>query len=119
MEDFTDKLGELLILYDNVLDEFNTLKICNYFLEKENKILDLVEIMTNKHKDNLSKEILNYFILQLFVIYDKNSQVKNKDKMFNDIEKIISDYSDILSDQNLKIFINMAINLNSIKKIYK
>ncbi len=119
MDNFTDKLGELLVLYDNILDEFNTLKICNYFLEKENKILDLVEIMTNKHKDNLSKEILNYFILQLFVIYDKNSQVKNKDKMFNDIEKIILDYSDILSDQNLKIFINMAINLNSIKKIYK
>ena len=37
MEDFTDKLGELLILYDNVLDEFNTLKICNYFLEKKIK----------------------------------------------------------------------------------
>ena len=33
MEDFTDKLGELLISYDNILDEFNTLKICNYFLE--------------------------------------------------------------------------------------
>ena len=113
MEDFTDKLGELLILYDNVLDEFNTLKICNYFLEKQHKILDLVEIMTNKHKDNLSKEILNYFILQLFVIYDKNSQVKNKDKLFNAIEKIISDYSDILSDQNLKIFLNMIISLNS------
>ena len=26
MEDFTDKLGELLILYDNVLNKFNTLK---------------------------------------------------------------------------------------------
>ena len=112
MENFTDKLGELLVLYDNVLDEFNTLKICNYFLEKQHKILDLVEIMTNKYKDNLSKEILNYFILQLFVIYDKNSQVKNKDKLFNAIEKIISDYSDILSDQNLKIFLNMIISLN-------
>ena len=119
MENFTDKLGELLVLYDNVLDEFNTLKICNYFLEKEHKILDLVEIMTNKHKDNLSKEILNYFILQLFIIYDKKSQIKNKDKLVSNIEKILTDYSDILSDQNLKIFINMAINLNSIKKIYK
>ena len=112
MEDFTDKLGELLILYDNVLDEFNTLKICNYFLEKDFKILDLVEIMTNKYKAILSKEILNYFILQLFVIYDKKSQIKNKDKLFNTIEKIISDYSEILSDQNLKIFINMIISLN-------
>ena len=115
MDNFTDKLGEILVLYDNILDEFNTLKICNYFLEKENKILDLVEIMTNKHKDNLSKEILNYFILQLFLIYDKNSQIKNKDKMFNDIEKIISDYSDILSDQNIKIFLNMVINVNNHK----
>ena len=112
MENFTDKLGELLILYDNVLDEFNTLKICNYFLEKNFKILDLVEIMTNKYKNNLSKEILNYFILQLFVIYDKKLKLKNKDKLFNTIEKIISDYSEILSDQNLKIFINMIISLN-------
>ena len=95
MEDFTDKLGELLILYDNVLNEFNTLKICNYFLEKECKILDLVEIMTNKYKTILSKEILNYFILQLFVIYDRKSQVKNKDKLFNIIEKIISDCSEM------------------------
>ena len=119
MEDFTDKLGEILILYDNILDEFNTLKICNYLIDKENKILDLVELMTNKHKDNLSKEILNYFILQLFIIYDKKSQIKNKDKLVSNIEKIISEYSEILSDQNLKIFINMAINLNSIKRIYK
>ena len=119
MEGITDKLGELLISYDNILDEFNTLKICNYFIDKENKILDLVELMTNKHKDNLSKEILNYFILQLFIIYDKKSQIKNKDKLLNQIEKIISDYSDILSDQNLKIFINMIINSNNIKGIYK
>ena len=119
MEDYTDKLGELLVSYDNILDEFNTLKICNYFIDKENKILDLVELMTNKYKETLSSEILNYFILQLFIIYDKKSQIKNKDKLVSDIEKILTDYSEILSDQNLKIFINMAINLNSIKKIYK
>ena len=119
MEDYTDKLGEILILYDNILDEFNTLKICNYLIDKENKILDLVEIMTNKYKETLSSEILNYFILQLFIIYDKKSQIKNKDKLLNQIEKIISDYSDILSDQNLKIFINMIINSNNIKGIYK
>ena len=119
MEDVIDKLGELLVSYDNILDEFNTLKICNYFLEKENKILDMVELMTNKYKDSLSSEILNYFILQLFIIYDKKSLIKNKDKLFNNIEKILTDYSDILSDENLKIFINMAINLNSFKKIYK
>ena len=91
MESITDKLGELLISYDNVLDEFNTLKMCNYILEKETKILDMVEIMTTKYKD----------------------------KLLNQIEKIISDYSDILSDQNLKIFINMIINSNNIKGIYK
>ena len=119
MEGITDKLGELLISYDNILDEFNTLKVCNYILEKEKKILDMVEIMTNKYKDKLSHEILNYFILQLFIIYDKKSQIKNKDKLVNNIEKILTEYSEILSDQNLKIFINMAINLNSIKKIYK
>ena len=51
MEDYTDKLGELLVSYDNILDEFNTLKICNYFIDKENKILDLVELMTNKYKE--------------------------------------------------------------------
>ena len=51
--------------------------------------------MTNKYKTILSKKILNYFILQLFVIYDRKSQVKNKDKLFNTIEKIISDYSEI------------------------
>ena len=115
MEDynkFTDKLGELLVLYDNILDEFNTIKICNYFLEKEHKILDLVEIMVNKYKSILSKEILNYFILQLFVIYDKQSGVKNKDKLFNHLEKIISDYSEILTDQNLKIFLNMIISVS-------
>ena len=61
---FTDKLGELLLLYDNILDEFNTIKMCNYLLEKENKILDLVEIIVNKYKSILSKEILNYFILK-------------------------------------------------------
>ncbi len=119
MESITDKLGELLISYDNILDEFNTLKVCNYILEKETKILDMVEIMTNKYKDKLSYEILNYFILQLFIIYDKKSQIKNKDKLLNQIEKIISDYSDILSDQNLKIFINVIINSNNIKGIYK
>ena len=119
MESITDKLGELLISYDNILDEFNTLKMCNYILEKETKILDMVEIMTNKYKDKLSHEILNYFILQLFIIYDKKSQIKNKDKLLNQIEKIITDYSDILSDQNLKIFINMIINSNNIKGIYK
>jgi len=119
MEGITDKLGELLISYDNILDEFNTLKVCNYILEKEKKILDMVEIMTTKYKDKLSHEILNYFILQLFIIYDKKSQIKNKDKLVNNIEKILTEYSEILSDQNLKIFINMAINLNSIKKIYK
>ena len=34
MENFTDKLGELLVLYDNVLDEFNTLKIYKLFFRK-------------------------------------------------------------------------------------
>ena len=45
MEECIDKLGELLVEFDDVLDEYNMIKLCSLFLEKNNKILDLCDIM--------------------------------------------------------------------------
>ena len=53
MEDCIDKLGELLVEFDEILDEYNMIKICSCFLEKNNKILDFCNIMIKKYKDNL------------------------------------------------------------------
>ena len=114
MNEIIDKLGELLVSYDDILDEFNTNKLCGFFLEKKYKIIDLCEIMTKKYKDTMSSELLNYFILKLFTIYDKSSGIKNPDKCFNELEKIIDEYQDSLSNKNLKIFMNIIINLHRI-----
>ena len=111
MDDCIDKLGELLVEFDEILDEYNTIKICSCFLEKNNKILDLCNIMIKKYKDNLSNELLNHFVLNLFIIYDKNSGIKNSDKCFQSLEKIIQDYSGSLSNVNLKIYMNMVVNI--------
>ena len=111
MENCIDKLGELLVQFDDILDEYNMVKLCSLFLEKNNKILDLCDIMVKKYKDNLSNELLNHFILNLFIIYDKNNGIKNSDKCFQSLEKVILDYSDTLSNMNLKIYMNMIINL--------
>jgi len=111
MEECIDKLGELLVEFDDVLDEYNMIKLCSLFLEKNNKILDLCNIMVKKYKQNLSNELLNHFILNLFIIYDKNNGVKNSDKCFQALEKVISEYSGSLSNMNLKIYMNMIVNL--------
>ena len=110
MNDTIDILGELLVQYDEILDEYNMIKLCNQ-LEKNNKIVDLCDIMVKKYKGNLSNELLNHFILNLFIIYDKNTQIKNKDKCFQSLEKVIEDYSESLSNMNLKIYMDMIINL--------
>lgn len=111
MEECIDKLGELLVEFDDVLDEYNMIKLCSLFLEKNNKILDLCDIMVKKYNNNLSNELLNHFILNLFIIYDKNNGVKNSDKCFQSLEKVISEYSGSLSNMNLKIYMNMIVNL--------
>jgi len=111
MEECIDKLGELLVEFDDVLDEYNMIKLCSLFLEKNNKILDLCDIMVKKYNHNLSNELLNHFILNLFIIYDKNNGVKNSDKCFQSLEKVISEYSGSLSNMNLKIYMNMIVNL--------
>ena len=111
MDDCIDKLGELLVQFDDILDEYNMIKLCSHFLEKNNKILDLCDIMIKKYKDNLSNELLNHFILNLFIIYDKNNGVKNSDKCFQSLEKVISEYSGSLSNMNLKIYMNMVVNI--------
>ena len=111
MEECIDKLGELLVQYDDILDEYNTVKICSHYLEKNNKILDLCDVILKKYKENLSNELLNHVILSLFIIYDNNSNIKNKDKCFKSMEKIIEEYSGSLSNLNLKIYINMIVNL--------
>ena len=87
------------------------IKLCSHFLEKNNKILDLCDIMIKKYKDNLSNELLNHFILNLFIIYDKNNGVKKSDKCFQSLEKVISEYSGSLSNMNLKIYMNMVVNI--------
>ncbi len=111
MEDCIDKLGELLVEFDEILDEYNMIKICSCFLEKNNKILDLCNIMIKKYKDNLSNELLNHFVLNLFIIYDKNSGIKSPDKCLQSLEKVIEDYSGSLSNVNLKIYMNMILNI--------
>ena len=111
MEECIDKLGELFVQYDNILDEYNIMKICSYYLEKNEKIIDLCDIMLNKYHENLSNELLNYLVYTLCIIYDNNSNVKNKDKCFKSIEKIIEEYTGSLTNKNLKIYINMVVNL--------
>ena len=48
-------------------------------------------------------------ILKLFIIYDKDSDIKNPDKCFTELEKIIDEYQDSLSKKNLRIFFNRII----------
>ena len=111
MNDRIDKIGELLVQYDEILDEYNMVKLCSQ-LEKNDKIVDLCDIMIKKYKGNLSNELLNYFILNLFIIYDKNSQIKNKDKCFQSLEKVIEEYAETLSNMNLMIYMDMIIKLH-------
>lgn len=42
MEECIDKIGELLVQYDDLLDEQNMTKLCNHFINKNNKIVDLL-----------------------------------------------------------------------------
>lgn len=114
MNQIIDKIGEILVSYDEILDESNTNKLCVFFIEKKYKIIDLCEIMIKKYKDIMSNELLNYFILKLFIIYDKDSDIKNPDKCFTELEKIIDEYLDSLSKKNLKIFFNIIIDLHRI-----
>tara|TARA_B100000787_G_scaffold148469_1_gene119954 strand:- start:1466 stop:1804 length:339 start_codon:yes stop_codon:yes gene_type:complete len=111
MNDRIDKIGELLVQYDEILDEYNMVKLCSQ-LEKNDKIVDLCDIMIKKYKGNLSNKLLNYFILNLFIIYDKNSQIKNKDKCFQSLEKVIEEYAETLSNMNLMIYMDMIIKLH-------
>jgi len=111
MDNQIDKLGELFIEYDDILYDYNIKTLCKLFLDKNRKIFDLTEIMIKKYKDNLSCELLNYFILNMFIIYDKNSQIKNKGKCLNSIEKIIEEYCDNINNNNMKIFINLIIDI--------
>ena len=65
MENCIDKLGaKLLVQFDDILDEYNMVKLCSLFLEKNNKILDLCDIMVKKYKDNLSNEIIKSFYIK-------------------------------------------------------
>jgi hypothetical protein len=112
MDKQIDKLGELFIEYDDILNDYNIKKICDAYLENNNKLMNLVEIMIKKYKNNLSNELLNYFILNIFIIHDKNSQIKNKDKCLNALEKVIDDYCDSINNNNMKIFINLIIDIH-------
>ena len=116
MDKIMEKIGELLFTYDGILNESNTNKICNFFLEDNQKILDLCELMIKKYKDNLSKELINIFILYIFIIYDKNSGIKNPDKCFTNLEKIIDEYSENLSNTNIQIMFNIMLKLYRIKR---
>lgn len=111
MEECIDKIGELLVQYDDLLDEQNMTKLCNHFINKNNKIVDLCDIIIKKYSNILNNDLLNYLILNLFIIYENNNFIKQKDKCFNNLEKIIEDYSGALNDINLKIYMNIIINL--------
>ena len=111
MEKKLESIGEILVEYDDVLDEFNMTKLCSHITEENKKITDLCSIMIKKYKDNLNYELLNFFVLNLFIIYDKHSQIKTPDKCLNQLEKIIEDYTDSLSTNNLKIYITICVNL--------
>ena len=77
---------------------------------------DMLNDLVKKYKDNLSKELINIFILYLFIIYDKNSGIKNPDKCFTNLEKIIDEYSENLSNTNIEIMINIMLKLYRIKR---
>ena len=111
MDDCIDKIGELLVQYDDLLDEQNITKLCNHFINKNNKIVDLCDIIIKKYSNILNNNLLNHLILNLFIIYENNNYIKQKDKCFNNLEKMIEDYSGTLNDINLKIYMNIIINL--------
>ena len=112
MDKQIDRLGEIFIEYDDILNDYNMKKICEVFFEKNSKTFGLVEILIKKYEKNLSNELLNYFILNIFIIYDKNTQIKNTDKCLNALEKVIDDYCDSINNNNMKIFINLVMDLH-------
>ena len=112
MDKQIDRLGEIFIEYDDILNDYNMKKICEVFFEKNSKTFEYVEILIKKYKKNLSNELLNYFILNIFIIYDKNTQIKNADKCLNALEKVIDDYCDSINNNNMKIFINLIMDLH-------
>ena len=65
MKEIIDKLGELFIEYDEVLDEYNMKNVCKNFLDKNDKIIDLYTIIISKYKNNLSYELLNLLLILL------------------------------------------------------
>ena len=111
MDKKLETIGEILIEYDNILDQYNMTKLCSHIIDENKKITDLSSIMIKKYKDNLNNELLNFFILNFFIIYDKHSQIKSPDKCLNQLEKIIDDYTESLSTNNLKIYITLCVNL--------
>lgn len=116
MDNLIDKIGEIMIMYDGILNEFNITKLCSCFIEKNNKILDLCEIMVKKYSNILHKNTLNDFVLMIFLIYDKHTGPKNPDLCFKSIEKIVEDYSGELSETGIKIFMNVILNLHRTSK---
>lgn len=60
MEECIDKIGELLVQYDDLLDEQNMTKLCNHFINKNNKIVDLCDIIIKKYSNILNNNLLNY-----------------------------------------------------------
>lgn len=111
MNELIDKIGEIMITYDGILNEFNTTKICTCLIEKNNKIIDLCEIMVEKYKKKLNNQQLNDLILMIFLIYDNHTGPKDKDQCFQNVEKIINEYQEELSNINLKIFMNIILNI--------
>ena len=112
MDKQIDKLGEIFIEYDDILNDYNMKKICEAFFEKNSKTFELVEILIKKYRKKISNELLNYFILNIFIIYDKNTQIKNDDKCLIAIGKLIDDYCDSINNNNMKIFINLVMDLH-------
>lgn len=130
-----DKIGMVLIQYEDIIDLVNLRKIIHLSLSDniyDNYKFKIINMYTKKHKD-LNKKILNNFIMRILchdlrkLIYDnnfthKNSDLNNicigKDKSFEirrlelhelieKYEKVIEEYIDVISEDSVILYFDI------------
>tara|TARA_Y100000385_G_C13083200_1_gene635008 strand:- start:1848 stop:2399 length:552 start_codon:yes stop_codon:yes gene_type:complete len=129
-----DKIGMVLIQYEDIIDLVNLRKIIHLCLSDniyDNYKFKIINMYTKKHKD-LNKKILNNFIMRILchdlrkLIYDNNfpSDLNNtdicigKDKSFEirrlelhelieKYEKVIEEYIDVISEDSVILYFDI------------
>lgn len=124
MSDF-ERMGVILMQYEDILDEVNIQKMINIGLQEDYDSKYVMKIISNLIKKYKHFDIINELINEIFCIISLNG-LNSLDKFFNierfdfDIkhfEIIIDDYYDVLKKESIIIYFKQVCNLKMEKTL--